>query len=246
MRVIGVLDLMAGRAVRAQGGRRERYQPITQVGDLTIDAGDAVALARAYVDHFAIDELYAADLDAITSGSGERDVVTSLAQIAPLWLDAGISSVADAQRAMAAGAARVIVGLETLTSFTALAEICDAVGSERVAFSLDLRDGLPLGTATSGIGASTDQLAAAAAHAGVSTVILLDLARVGAATGVDLAAFSRIRAAAPSVLLLTGGGVRGPLDLAPLAAAGCDGVLIASALLDGRFTAHDVARARQL
>src|SRR2546422_1633281 len=36
--------------------------------------------------------------------------------------------------------ARVVVGLETLPSFDALALVARAIGSQRIAFSLDLRD----------------------------------------------------------------------------------------------------------
>ena len=65
---------------------------------------------------------------------------------APLWLDAGVRSVDDARRAIDLGASRVIVGLETLPSFEVLSHICTALGSDRVAFSLDLRDGQPIVT----------------------------------------------------------------------------------------------------
>jgi len=38
-----------------------------------------------------------------------------------------------------------------------------------------------------------------------------------------------------------GGGVRGAEDLRSVAASGCDAVLVASALHDGRLTAADLA-----
>ena len=66
MRVIGVIDLRNGRAVRACAGHRDRYPPI----------GDPVDLARRYVDHYKLTELYLADLDAIESSNnngGEPD-----------------------------------------------------------------------------------------------------------------------------------------------------------------------------
>jgi len=57
VRVIGVIDLRNGRAVRACAGHRDRYPSI----------GDPVDLARRYVDHYKLTELYLADLDAIES-----------------------------------------------------------------------------------------------------------------------------------------------------------------------------------
>src|SRR5207253_401784 len=46
------------------------------------------------------------------------------------------------------------------------------------------------------------------------------------------------------LMLLAGGGVRGPDDLARLDDAGCDGALIATALHDGRIGAAAIAAAR--
>jgi uncharacterized protein related to proFAR isomerase len=68
MRLIGVLDLLAGRAVHARAGRRTRYAPVQAVAGSSIEAGDALALARAYMERLGLTELYAADLDAILGG----------------------------------------------------------------------------------------------------------------------------------------------------------------------------------
>jgi HisA/HisF family protein len=231
VRVIGVVDLLDGRAVRALAGQRDRYQPI----------GDAVDLARRYVDHHAIRELYLADLDAIEAasevahrdGGPERPALRLIRQIAamgvPLWLDAGISSVDRARHALDLGATHVVVGLETLQSFDALRAICAGIGGDRVAFSLDLRDGEPV--AGHQVPRETpERLAARAAHAGAGSVIVIDLARVGTRAGLDFELVARVREATPGVTLLAGGGVRGAEDLETLAGAGCDGVLVATAL----------------
>jgi phosphoribosylformimino-5-aminoimidazole carboxamide ribotide isomerase len=62
---------------------------------------------------------------------------------------------------------------------------------------------------------------------------VLDLARVGSGSGVDLELMSAVRRAAPRVALFAGGGVRNAEDLDALARAGCDGALVATALLSG-------------
>jgi len=216
--VIGVIDLRDGQAVHARGGRRDEYPPI----------GDAVELARTYLERHGVTELYVADLDSI--GGPERPAPQTIFGIAPVWFDAGISSVGRARNAVDAGAARVVVGLETLPSFAALRDICDAVGGHRVAFSLDLRDGLPLGI---GRDERAEQIAKSAIEAGVATVIVLDLARVGMRTGLDFDQLARVKAAAPHVELVAGGGVRDADDLGRLADAGYDAALVATALRDG-------------
>ena len=106
---------------------------------------------------------------------------------APLWLDAGVSSPERAHDAVRLGAAHVVVGLETLPSYDALAQICAAVGGNRVAFSLDLRDGEPV-VANGGIvpGEPAHVVAARAAGAGIGAIIVIDLARVGTGAGLDV------------------------------------------------------------
>jgi len=235
MRVIGVLDLVGGRAVHAQGGRRRDYRPVRNVAGRAIEPGDAVALARIYLEGLGLRELYAADLDAIEGRTPQNTVIASLASLgAPLWVDAGISSADRARGDIDRGAARLVIGLETLTSFDALDEICSAVGGDRIAFSLDLCDGSP--HVGSGFGRiAPEAIAARAAAAGVGSLIVLDLARVGTASGVDIGLISRVRDAAPEVTLVAGGGVRDEADLERLADAGCDGALVATAILEGRL-----------
>lgn len=247
MRIIGVLDLAHGRAVHARAGRREEYLDVRQAAAAGIAAGDPRALATAYRERLGIDELYAADLDAIASEPPQPALTRQLAAIAPLWLDAGIRSADAAAAAITNGASRVVVGLETLPSFAALTEICDAVGSDRVAFSLDLRDGRALHRMTS-LPDDIDPtaIAARAADAGASATIVLDLARVGTGSGLDLQLIADIRTAIGDRTLIAGGGVRGLEDLTRLADRGCDGALVATALHNGRLTAADVVAARRL
>jgi phosphoribosylformimino-5-aminoimidazole carboxamide ribotide isomerase len=272
--VIGVIDLLAARAVHARAGARDRYAPLTAVAGVPIEPGNALAVAREYVNRLGLTELYVADLDAILDRlRGQPDASASLAEArsdddagpkaarrpqdtvvaavaalgVPLWLDAGVSSVDDARHAFGLGAAHVIVGLETLPSYDALAAICAALDGERVAFSLDLRDGEPILMDAGAVpGEPAQQIARRAADAGARAVIVIDLARVGTGQLVDLGLIARVRRAAPDVTLVAGGGVRGLEDVRRLADSGCDGVLVATALHDGRLGAADVAAAQQI
>jgi len=244
VRIIGVLDLSGGRAVHARGGRRETYAPVQAVAGAAIDNGDAIAVARAYVDRLGIGELYAADLDALGGRAPEEATVAGLAAIGvPLLLDSGATSVDRARRALALGAARVVVALETLDSFDTLRRICDEVGGRRVAFSLDLRDGQPI-VASNRIAPNdaAHELAARARDAGAGAVIVIDVARVGTGSGLDLVLIARVREATAGMTLLAGGGVRGVDDLERLAAAGCDAALVATALHDGRIGREAILR----
>jgi phosphoribosylformimino-5-aminoimidazole carboxamide ribotide isomerase len=239
MRIIGVVDLLRNQAVRAEAGDRSRYRPVEAVAGSSIASGNAPALARAYIDRFGLDELYVADLDAILGRPPQSALVRRLGSFGvPLWLDAGTSSIEQARRVVQPGVAHLIVGLETLSSFEALDDICGAIIDPPVAFSLDLRHGEPI--ASPGGEQRPEAIAARAAAAGATAVIVLELSRVGTGSGPDLATIARIRRAVPGTTLLAGGGVRGFDDLARLAESGCDGALVATALHDGRLTAADV------
>jgi len=243
--LVGVVDLRDGQAVRARGGQREQYAVVETVAGKTIVPGDAVALVQTYIDRLCIREIYVADLDAIMTGAPQDATVSRLVSLGvPLWIDAGIRSTMEAHHAISLGAARIIVGLETLPSFDILTRICDDVDGNRVAFSLDLREGQPI-VARGNIDGETppQELARRAAAAGVGAVIVLDLARVGTGVGLDLDVIGRVRRAVPGLTLLAGGGVRGLDDLVALRKAGCDGALIATALHNGSITASHVAAA---
>jgi phosphoribosylformimino-5-aminoimidazole carboxamide ribotide isomerase len=255
VRVIGVLDLLQGRAVHARAGAREKYAPVASA-DSSFAPGDALALAHEYIHRFGLTELYVADLDAILTASRQssapafqESLVAGVAALgASLWLDAGTSSVADARRAIALGASPVVIGLETLASFDALQAICADVGRHRVAFSLDLRRGEPVTTsALAGAHKSpkeaASRLAARAADAGARHMCVIDLARVGLGEGPDFETIAGVREAVPELTLVAGGGVRALDDLRQLAEAGCDGALVGTALHQGRLKPADIATA---
>jgi len=235
--------------VHARGGARNRYAPVQNAAGWPIDPGNARTLAEVYTDVLGISEIYAADLDAILTQRPQDEVTRSLSSMpAPLWLDAGVRSVDDARRAIDIGASRIVVGLETLPSFEVLSAICAAVGSERVAFSLDLRNSQPIATNGANIdgAGSPEEIAGMAAISGSGTLIAIDLARVGTGRGLDVDLLRRIHSAAPGLKLIAGGGIREWDDLVRLASAGCDGALIATALHDGRIGAVEILEAQKL
>lgn len=249
MRVIPVLDLAHGQAVLAQGGRRETYAPVRSVLAVGAEPGDPLALARAFRDVLGCDECYVADLDAITGGDGQHALLGQLAELGGrLLVDAGVADPRAARALAAAGAAQVVVGLETLPSFATLGAIVEALGSGRVVFSLDLRDGAPVsrGGAPRGSAALTPvALAGAALAAGAGGILVLDLARVGSGRGVDPGLVVDLRRAYPAAELLAGGGVASRDDLERLADLGLDAVLVATALHTGRVRQSDLEAVRR-
>lgn len=242
MRVIPVLDLAGGLAVHARAGERERYAPLRSL--LAPGApGDARAVARAYRERLGATELYVADLDAIQGGegSGDASLLGELTAGALVWLDAGIGGEDDLPRLSGLSPARVIVALETVRGVDGIGAVVERVGGERVALSLDLRDGAPLARSPELAVLSPLAIARRGVERGVRSLVVIDLARVGMGRGVDEALLGELRRALPEVELVAGGGVRGAEDLRRLAAVGVDAALVGSALHDGRVDAATLA-----
>ncbi|MFZ5625565.1 MAG: HisA/HisF-related TIM barrel protein [Gemmatimonadota bacterium] len=238
-----MIDLRRGLAVHARGGVRARYRPVESV--LTPGRpGDALALAAAYRDTLHAAACYVADLDAIETGALQRTALAALADPARgfgpgLMVDAGTADPEGARMVLDAGATQAVVGLETLRRLDGLGLVVETIGPAAAVFSLDLRQGVPVLHPDVERGAMARPDAATvlmdAVAAGIRTVIVLDLARVGSAAGPDLGLLDRLRQRAPQIRLIAGGGVRGPRDVEQLAALGLDAVLVASAVHAGRL-----------
>lgn len=249
MQIIPVLDLAGGVAVHAQAGDRARYAPV-ESELVPGQIGDAAALLRAFHATLGIHECYVADLDAIQGGAVQRTLLRELAAFhtgfsGALLVDAGTHTPGGALEVLSCGASEVVVGLETLHAFADLSAIINLVGRARVVFSLDLRLGNPILHSdlqdARGAGPDAVGLAEQAASAGVLTILLLDLGRIGTGCGVDLGLLESLRRRLPAIRLLAGGGVLTRRDLERMRDAGCDGALVASAIHAGRLTAADLA-----
>lgn len=230
MLLVPVVDLMRGRVVRAVRGHRDAYQPIVS----TLCAGsDPVVVSRALCEHCAAARLYVADLDALTGGAPQADVLRSLLTALPdieLWLDAGFADAAAADSLLESigKPARRIVPVfasESLASVQAL-QACFAPPRAGI-LSLDRRDGKRLDP----VGCWD------LPQYWPQQVIVMTLERVGADCGPDLATLRETAARAPGRRLIGAGGVRNPADLDQARAAGAYAWLVASALHDGRLPA---------
>src|SRR5438105_6200556 len=111
MRIIPVLDLMNGLAVRAIAGQRRDYRPLRT---RLCASPDPLVVAGAF-QKLGFAELYLADLDAIGGAEPAWPLYAQLRRLGfALWLDAGVRDLSDADRLAAAAVEQVIVGLETV------------------------------------------------------------------------------------------------------------------------------------
>jgi len=234
---------MEGRVVQGLRGERQHYRAVRSG---LVAGSDPLAVAEALCRECDGRVLYVADLDAITGAGDHRDVVRELRErlgVEP-WVDAGVGDAEAASRLLEAGAARVIVGTETLPDLGALRAVRDALPAARMLVSVDVGDHGVVSRCPALAGQPPSAALELLADEGVNEVILLTLLRVGTGAGPDLETLRAVRVAFPHLRLIAGGGVRTPEELQTLAEAGADGVLLATALHRGWITATDIRAAR--
>src|SRR5262245_44711529 len=141
-RIIPVMDIRGGVVVRAIAGRREEYKPL--VSRLT-DSTDPLVVAEALRRATGTDELYLADLGAIASGKPELEVYRCLAESGRrLIVDAGVRSDGAVETLFGLGVHTAVLALETLVHPVDLKYLVGRFGTQRIAFSVDLKEGAPI------------------------------------------------------------------------------------------------------
>ncbi|HXZ16469.1 MAG TPA: HisA/HisF-related TIM barrel protein [Roseiarcus sp.] len=232
MEVIPVLDLVGGQVVRAKMGDRDAYRPIVTPLSPT---SDPVDVARGFLALHPFTALYVADLDAILQRGDNLSAVRRLRAAFPaltLLIDNGAADAKALAAILEEDLGLAVLGSESQKDGALVAA---NRGSDEVALSLDFRNERFLGPAA--ILESPD--------AWPRRVIVMTLARIGGSAGPDFERLRAVQAIAGSRKVYASGGVRGPADLARLKTLGCAGVLVASALHDGRLSRADLRRLRR-
>ena len=229
------IDVREGRVVRlAQGdyARETRY------------GGEPLDVARGYADEGAT-WLHLVDLDAArTGGYGLLPLLRSL------WTDGrlrvqtggGVRGRDDVVRLLEAGATRVVIGSLAVREPDRVLAWIDEFGAERITVALDARlDAagvwrLPVHGWTETGEQTLDALALRYQEGGLRHLLSTDIARDGMLTGPSRPLYAHLQAITPGLGVQASGGVSTLEDVAAVQEAGCAGVVLGRALLEGRFS----------
>ena len=264
--IVPVMDLMIGQVVWAKGGNRDAYRPLES--RLT-NSSQPLEVAKAIFGQTGCDWLYVADIDSFAGANPAWSVFQSLIDsgfrllIDANWLleqriDEAIERFANSDKV------KLIISTETIRNtqqFSAFKKLIDAQITP--VFSLDMRGTEVIAKDPDIAGLTPLELIHRAWQVGVRHLIQLDLTTVGqgasdsqssdcntatTTTGglADLCSqrLSLIREIAdelPEMVLISGGGMRNDKDCQQMLSNGCQHVLVASAIYDGRLTPDDIA-----
>jgi cyclase len=240
VRVIPCLDVHDGRVVKGVNFENLR------------DAGDPVELAALY-DAEGADEVTFLDISASVEGRETTlEVVrqTAGSVFIPLTVGGGISSVADVDRMLRAGADKVGVNTAAIHRPELIREITRRFGNQVLVLSVDARrepdqpSGFGVTTHGGRKSAALDALewARKGAELGVGEILLNSMDSDGTTGGFDLEMIRAVRQVVDVPLIASGGAGRAA-DFPPAVEAGADAVLAASVFHFGTVRIAEVKKA---
>ncbi|MEO8551256.1 MAG: 1-(5-phosphoribosyl)-5-[(5-phosphoribosylamino)methylideneamino]imidazole-4-carboxamide isomerase [Kofleriaceae bacterium] len=233
MKLYPAIDLLGGKAVRLEEGRRDRAtvfseRPLELVAELARDGAD---------------RLHIVDLDGAFAGAPQQhELIAELVARSPLPVEVGggIRDRAAIEDVILAGAAYVVLGTAAVRSPGLVEEACRAF-PDRIIVAVDARDGIVAvdgWTATGNV--SAVELGKRAAGWGAAALLYTDVARDGLHVGPNVEATAEL-ARAVSCEVIASGGVGSLDDLRRLRDARIEAVVVGRAIYDKRFTVAEAA-----
>jgi len=237
MKIFPAIDLLGGKAVRLQEGRRD---------SATVFHDDPPALVAGLAAAGA-ERIHVVDLDGAFHGARHQHALVEAiiqASPVPVQIGGGIRSYADVEAVIAYGARYVVLGTAAVKHPEMVEEMCHAHPG-RIVVAVDARDGqVAIEGWVEAAGISAIDLARRAERWGAGAVLYTDVTRDGMHTGPNVEATAAL-ARAVSIDVIASGGVSTLDDLRALAAAGVPAVIVGRALYDKHFTLEEaIAAAR--
>ena len=232
--VYPAIDVREGRVVRLRQGD---YARETDYGT------DPFELARRYADSGAR-WLHLVDLDAARHGGYALGALLErIARETPLHVQTGggVRSEEDVARMLALGAARVVIGSLAVREPAIVVRWIARYGSDSITVALDMRQDntgrwrLPVHGWSEESEHDPQDLLARYVDDGLRHLLCTDIARDGMLAGPNLELYRQLLRVAPRLQIQASGGVRDLDDVREARDAGCAGVVLGRALLEGRL-----------
>jgi phosphoribosylformimino-5-aminoimidazole carboxamide ribotide isomerase len=229
MEIIPAIDLLGGRCVQLKQGDYARE---------SVYGEDPPAMALRWRDEGAT-RLHIVDLDGARAGAPQQ-VETILTLIAKLvgkvdvQVGGGIRRLADVDRYLESGADRVVLGSAAIKDQETVVNAC-ARYPGRVVVALDARDGKVTAEAWHDVSeVDAIELAEELEAAGARRFLYTDVRRDGMLQGPNLEAIRALVGAVSSPVIASGG-VGSLTDVEAVRETGVEGVIVGTALYEGRF-----------
>jgi phosphoribosylformimino-5-aminoimidazole carboxamide ribotide isomerase len=227
------IDVADGRAVRLRQGRFE---------DQTVYADDPLEAARDWAAQGARG-LHVVDLDGARAGTPAA--LSHLQRIAaeglPVQYGGGLRTIGDCEKAVAAGAARIVLGTAAFRDIDLLDDAVQRFG-ERVVVSIDVRRGEVASAGwTESTGLEPGAVIERLQDRGVRTFVYTNVDRDGMLQGIDTDEVWGVAGAVRGRFLYSGGigSLQDLRDLAQLRVVNLAGAIVGKALYERRFTVDE-------
>jgi phosphoribosylformimino-5-aminoimidazole carboxamide ribotide isomerase len=236
MLVFPAIDLLGGRAVRLEQGKRETAKVYSE---------SPWELVKGFADAGA-PRVHVVDLDAAFSAGREHNHPTIAKILAASTLDVeiggGVRSLDDCQRLFDLGARYAVLGTAAIKTPELVEQACRKF-PRRIIVAVDARGGK---VATEGWqeDSTVDALdiGEAVARAGAAAVLYTDIGRDGMRTGPDLAATARLARKITPCPVIASGGVSKLDDLDATRDSGAFAVIIGKAIYEKVFTVEEAVK----
>ncbi|MCD4671649.1 MAG: 1-(5-phosphoribosyl)-5-[(5-phosphoribosylamino)methylideneamino]imidazole-4-carboxamide isomerase [Anaerolineaceae bacterium] len=240
--IFPAIDLRKGQVVRLKEGDPNRQ---------TNYASDPANVAARWLDEGA-QWLHVVNLDGAfeETDTTNQEALQSILKVAvarkiPVQFGGGLRSLQDAERILAMGVNRVILGTAAVRRPELVQQAVNRWGAERVAVSLDARDGV---VHVRGWQESSNQTAVSLGQTfqtmGLRWIVFTDIARDGLQTGVNLKATLQL-AQDTGLQVIASGGVNLIEDVTAIQEAGLPGVIIGRALYEGSIQTEELFKGRK-
>lgn len=222
MDVIPAIDILDGRCVRLFQGDYDRE---------TVYSNNPMDMAKRWAKMGAA-RIHVVDLDAARSGTSKnlkliQQIVDSID--IPIQMGGGIRGFSAVRAAIDAGVERVIIGTAAVESPDILGLICSKWGPDRVAVSIDVRNGY---VATRGWTHTSElslmDVSENVIATGVHRIVYTDITRDGTLTEPNFGVIQDL-VELDGIKLLVAGGIASMLHLAKLSQIGVESAIVGTA-----------------